>query len=264
MSKKDVEANCVYSHWGLLSSTPELRQPGDPPAGRGKESEGKSPVQRLMYGWVQSTPCRLALKGRGIGRPELPMSVRVSEPSSPSSQRGGHALLPRGWLAAGFLSVGLWWESFVLWLLFVLVILSCIGKNPEDIHFSGNPLKKSEGEQFLRNRKMREREITKKGDRCRDRKREMGARKGRESVSWIQLPQKYILRGSLGKWFNKELLLWGLTKEKVLVPQFYLTLCGPMDCTVPDFFVHGILRVRILKWVAIPFYRGSARPRDWT
>ena len=35
----------------------------------------------------------------------------------------------------------------------------------------------------MRNRKMREREITKKGDRCRDRKREMGARKGRESVS---------------------------------------------------------------------------------
>lgn len=33
MSKKDVEG----SHWGLLSSTPELRQPGDPPAGRGKE-----------------------------------------------------------------------------------------------------------------------------------------------------------------------------------------------------------------------------------
>ena len=71
----------------------------------------------------------------------------------------------------------------MLRLLFVLVILSCIGKNPEDIHFSDNPLKKSEGELFLRNRKMREREITKKGDKCRDRNREMGARKWGESVS---------------------------------------------------------------------------------
>ena len=30
-----------------------------------------------------------------------------------------------------------------------------------------------------------------------------------------------------------------------------------MDCTV-----HGILQARILEWVAIPFSRGSSRPRD--
>ena len=28
--------------------------------------------------------------------------------------------------------------------------------------------------------------------------------------------------------------------------------------------VHGIFQERILKWVAIPFSRGSSRPRDWT
>ena len=28
--------------------------------------------------------------------------------------------------------------------------------------------------------------------------------------------------------------------------------------------VHGILQARILEWVAIPFSRGSLRPRDWT
>ena len=28
--------------------------------------------------------------------------------------------------------------------------------------------------------------------------------------------------------------------------------------------VHGILQARILEWVAIPFFRGSSWPRDWT
>ena len=32
--------------------------------------------------------------------------------------------------------------------------------------------------------------------------------------------------------------------------------CDPMDCSLPDFSVHGILQARILQWVAISFYRG--------
>ena len=42
-------------------------------------------------------------------------------------------------------------------------------------------------------------------------------------------------------------------KEKVKVAQSCLTLCHPMDYTV-----HGILQVRILEWVAVPFSRGSS------
>ena len=37
-----------------------------------------------------------------------------------------------------------------------------------------------------------------------------------------------------------------------------------MDCSPPGSCVHGILQARILKWVAISFSRGSARPRDQT
>ena len=40
------------------------------------------------------------------------------------------------------------------------------------------------------------------------------------------------------------------------------TLCDPMDCSPPASSVHGILLVRILEWVAIPFSRGSSQPRD--
>ena len=53
-------------------------------------------------------------------------------------------------------------------------------------------------------------------------------------------------------------------KEKVLVTQLCLNLCDPMDCSSPNSFVHGILQARILEWVAIPFSRGSSRPRDWS
>ena len=42
------------------------------------------------------------------------------------------------------------------------------------------------------------------------------------------------------------------------------TLCDPLDCSLPGSFVHGILQARILKWVAIPFSRGSTWPRDQT
>ena len=31
-----------------------------------------------------------------------------------------------------------------------------------------------------------------------------------------------------------------------------------------DYTVHGILRARILQWVAVPFSRGSSQPRDQT
>ena len=37
-----------------------------------------------------------------------------------------------------------------------------------------------------------------------------------------------------------------------------------MDCIPPGSSVHRIVQARILKWIAIPFSRGSSRPRDQT
>ena len=37
-----------------------------------------------------------------------------------------------------------------------------------------------------------------------------------------------------------------------LVAQLYLTLCDPMDCSLPGSSVHGILQAGILEWVAMP------------
>ena len=41
-----------------------------------------------------------------------------------------------------------------------------------------------------------------------------------------------------------------------------LTLCDPMDSSLPGSSNHGILQARILGWVAMPSSRGSSWPRD--
>ena len=35
--------------------------------------------------------------------------------------------------------------------------------------------------------------------------------------------------------------------------QLFLTLCDPMDCSLPGFSIHGILQARTMEWVAISF-----------
>ena len=49
------------------------------------------------------------------------------------------------------------------------------------------------------------------------------------------------------------------SKVKVKVAQSCPTLCDFMNFTV-----HGILQVRILEWVAVPFSRGFSQTRDGT
>ena len=50
----------------------------------------------------------------------------------------------------------------------------------------------------------------------------------------------------------------------MLVFESYPTLYDPMDYSSPVSSVCGILQARILVWIAIPFSRGSSRPRDRT
>ena len=40
------------------------------------------------------------------------------------------------------------------------------------------------------------------------------------------------------------------------VAQSCLTLCDPMDSSLPSFFIHGIFQARVLEWAAISFSMG--------
>ena len=48
------------------------------------------------------------------------------------------------------------------------------------------------------------------------------------------------------------------------VAQSCLTLCDPIDCSLPGSSVHGIFQAILLEWIAISFSRGSSQPRDQT
>ena len=66
---------------------------------------------------------------------------------------------------------------------------------------------------------------------------------------WINGVGKGRSEGALKSWYNGE----------VKVARLCPTLRHLMDYTV-----HGILRARILEWVAFPFSTGSSQPRDQT
>ena len=51
-------------------------------------------------------------------------------------------------------------------------------------------------------------------------------------------------------------------EQILLIAQLCPILCDPMHCSSPGYSVPGILQARILQWVAVPFPRGSSRPRD--
>ena len=70
----------------------------------------------------------------------------------------------------------------------------------------------------------------------------------------IKTKQNFLVHSAY--WIK--LLCAGYLSE-VKVTQSCLSLCNPMDYTVP-----GILQARILEWVTFPFYRGASQPRDRT
>ena len=86
-------------------------------------------------------------------------------------------------------------------------------------------------------------------------------------VSHLWHLDSHIQDGSLPLLFSQNilfLLFILLPLYLGLVAKSCPTLCDPMDCSLPDSSVHGILQARILDWVAISSSRGSSRSRNRT
>ena len=60
-------------------------------------------------------------------------------------------------------------------------------------------------------------------------------------------------------------ILFSLDPFGLFMPaQLCLTFCDPVDYTLPDSSVHGILQAGILEQVVISFFKGSSQPRYQT
>ena len=46
--------------------------------------------------------------------------------------------------------------------------------------------------------------------------------------------------------------------------QSCLTLCNPMDCSLPGSSVHRIFQARIMEWIAFSYSRESSQPKNQT
>ena len=85
-------------------------------------------------------------------------------------------------------------------------------------------------------------------------------------VSCLEVHKKYYLcsKQCEGNRYKLSAIKY-LSKElQSEVAQSCLTLCNPMDCSLPGSSVHGIFQAIVLEWIAISFSRGSSQPRDQT
>ena len=87
----------------------------------------------------------------------------------------------------------------------------------------------------------------------------------RDSMKRVSIAIEQLLLGLLGFRKSGMGLLWAnILKSESEVAQSCLTLCDPMDCSLPGSSVHGIFQAILLEWIAISFSRGYSQPRYQT
>ena len=77
---------------------------------------------------------------------------------------------------------------------------------------------------------------------------------------WRSMPLYQLSMYGTGKKVDFFLIV----RSEVKSLSHVMTLCDPMDYSLPGSSVHGIFQARVLEWVATSFSRGSSRPRDRT
>ena len=102
-------------------------------------------------------------------------------------------------------------------------------------------------------------------------KTNLQAREGKEGGNKLRVWDTHTHILLFIKWINSKVLLYS-TRNYI---QHHKCVCiqllsrtrlfvTPRTIAPSGSSVLGILQARILKWVAMPFSRGSSRPRDWT
>ena len=74
------------------------------------------------------------------------------------------------------------------------------------------------------------------------------------SEIWVSISLIIQIASWAFKCISKYMFLFTCLNHSVV------SLCDPIDCSPPSSSVHGILKARVLEWVAIPFSRGASDP----
>ena len=83
-------------------------------------------------------------------------------------------------------------------------------------------------------------------------------------IGRVLLHWKKNKRESLLDLFYPKVLHVFESENESEVAQSCLTLCNPMDCSLPGSSVHGILQARTLEWVAFPSPRHESEKWKWS
>ena len=81
------------------------------------------------------------------------------------------------------------------------------------------------------------------------------------------IQSQYLLLSLFGKklFLTTHSLFTSLSVARICsLASLCLTLCDPLDCSLPGSSVYGSFQARILEWVAISSSKGSSQPEDRT
>ena len=80
-------------------------------------------------------------------------------------------------------------------------------------------------------------------------------------MDWVEwnIKHNHCTVNYFKKWSNGKKISFGVFRDCCLVAQSCLTVCDPIDCSLPDSSVLGISQARILECVAISSSRGSSQ-----
>ena len=75
------------------------------------------------------------------------------------------------------------------------------------------------------------------------------------NLTLFEKRQNEFCSGSAGKWYGQI----RESESECEVAQSRLTVCDPMDCSLPGSSIHGIFQARIVEWVTTSFSRRSSQ-----
>ena len=86
--------------------------------------------------------------------------------------------------------------------------------------------------------------------------------KSKKQKTIVRRESKQSIRTRLRFSRDTGMIKWSDWKFKITMIK--MSLCDPMDYSLPGSSIQGIFQARIMEWAAISFFGRSSQPRGWT